>query len=51
MINALKRFFCWAGWHSWSYESCGSDPTGFLTYAKCRWCGYEGQVDSQGNLF
>lgn len=54
-MNWLKRFFCWVGWHSapfsgWTeYWPAHSD--GFLIYARCRWCGYEGQIDSQGNLF
>jgi hypothetical protein len=52
--NIFKRFFCWIGWHSiiagWD-ESQNKDGTGFLTFAKCKWCGYEGQIDSQGNLF
>jgi len=27
------------------------DPLKFQQYAKCEWCGFEGMVDSQGNLF
>lgn len=48
------RFFCWMHWHSYGYENyeyhC-DDPNHIIIYAKCRWCGFEGQVDSQGNLF
>ena len=52
MFDWIKRFFCFAGWHSFNYASAEQeDPTGFLVFAKCKWCGYEGQVDSQGNLF
>ena len=53
-MDLIKRFFCWIGWHSWTYDSVHKDPRdplGFLTFAKCKWCGYEGQIDSQGNLF
>ena len=56
-----KKFACWIGWHSHSFfrknngfanvHKNPDDPLQFLTYAKCRWCGYEGQIDSQGNLF
>lgn len=48
----LKRFFCWIGWHSVlfkGYKTLGFD--GCSVHAKCLWCGYEGMIDSQGNLF
>ncbi len=50
-----QKFACKIGWHS--YPNFGhihhaeNDPLKFLTFAKCLWCGYEGQIDSQGNLF
>lgn len=47
--NWLKRFFCWMRWHSFGYETTGFD--GCSTHARCKWCGYEGMIDSQGNLF
>lgn len=44
------------GWHSHSFfkedggfEYIESDGASF--HAKCRYCGYEGMIDSQGNLF
>jgi hypothetical protein len=52
MRALLKRFFCWMGWHS--CIGAGFITTGFdgcSVHAKCRWCGYEGMIDSQGNLF
>lgn len=49
MIELIKRFFCWAHWHSFSYEY--TDHDGCSQHAKCKWCGYEGMIDSQGNLF
>ena len=47
----LKRFFCWIGWHSWpvGFESAVFD--GCSVHARCKWCGYKGMIDSQGNLF
>ena len=48
-----RKFACKMGWHSYP-DFCGSDevdPTGFLHFAKCKWCGFKGQIDSQGNLF
>ena len=53
-MKRIKQFFCWIGWHSIGYECVhkkADDPLQFLTFARCRWCGFEGQVDSQGNLF
>jgi hypothetical protein len=51
----FKRFSCWMGWHSWfGYEDAHHDPNDplqFLVFAKCPWCKFEGQIDSQGNLF
>jgi hypothetical protein len=47
----FKRFACWIGWHS---IFVGFDHTGFdgcSAHARCKWCGYEGMIDSQGNLF
>lgn len=51
MKELIKRFFCWMRWHSFpiGFESIGWD--GCSVHAKCKWCGYEGIIDSQGNLF
>jgi hypothetical protein len=41
---------CKARWHKWGrYEVTGHD--GCSVHARCPWCGYEGMIDSQGNLF
>ena len=51
----IRRFSCWIGWHSFignleerfeweSFDGCS-------IHARCRWCGYRGMIDSQGNLF
>jgi len=50
MLNALCRFSCWVGWHSWPHFIVNSFD-GCNTHATCRWCGYKGMIDSQGNLF
>jgi hypothetical protein len=50
-----RKLSCRCGWHSYPdfsnihYKT--DDPLIFLVFAKCKWCGYEGQIDSQGNLF
>lgn len=51
MKNKFKEFLCWIGWHSIfsGFKTTGFD--GCSTHAKCKWCGYEGLIDSQGNLF
>ena len=53
MWTCWKRFCCWIGWHGPRTDKhhAVDDPLHFLVYAKCKWCGYEGQIDSQGNLF
>ncbi len=50
-MNYFKQLFCKLGWHSFSYDSVRKDLTGVTTYARCKWCGHQGMVDSQGNLF
>ncbi len=50
----IKKMFCKIGWHKILKDSIHyheNDPLKFLVFAKCKWCGYEGQIDSQGNLF
>lgn len=54
MLSWLKGLCCRMGWHAidrTSVHTSPRDPLGFLRFARCRWCGYEGQVDGQGNLF
>jgi len=48
MIRWLKRMFCRIGWHKVSGYT-GFD--GCSARARCDWCGYEGLIDGQGNLF
>jgi len=51
----IKKLLCKIGWHSFSYDlvEVPNDPlhTGYCNKYKCKWCGYIGMVDSQGNLF
>lgn len=51
-MNRMKRFFCFIGWHKKgpTYFS-PMDPLQFQLYSTCQWCGKEGMIDSQGNLF
>lgn len=53
--NIFKRIFCKIGWHSFSYDlvKVVDDPlrSHICDVYKCKWCGKEGRVDSQGNLF
>jgi hypothetical protein len=51
LVSMIKRFFCKIGWHSFGYEDSHYCEYGFQEYARCKWCKYEGMVDSQGNLF
>ena len=47
----MKKFFCWIGWHSILIGFNYSNYDGYIQHAKCKWCGFEGMIDSQGNLF
>lgn len=49
--QCLKKFCCKIGWHSIfsGFEYTHFD--GCSEHAKCKYCGYEGMIDSQGNLF
>lgn len=54
-MKRIKEWFkarcCgWLQWHS-TFVGYDDDRIDGIRYAKCKWCGYEGLVDSQGNLF
>ena len=51
MIAAIKKFLCRIGWHSIFVGFDNTEHDGASQHARCRWCGYEGMIDSQGNLF
>lgn len=49
-----KKICCKLGWHSYivGYDFVEYDGYyGIANKYKCKWCGYVGMVDSQGNLF
>lgn len=47
-MSWIKRFFCFMGWHG---PTTTTHFDGCSEHAQCRWCGYRGMIDSQGNLF
>jgi hypothetical protein len=51
MIEWLKRMFCRFGWHCPARKREYIEFDGASVHARCSWCGYEGMIDSQGNLF
>lgn len=52
MIAWIKRLCCRMGWHRiGGWHTKVNDPLNFQVYARCKWCGFEGMIDSQGNLF
>jgi len=52
--DVIERFALWRcremGWHPRRGRVCVSHD-GASSHARCARCGYEGLVDSQGNLF
>lgn len=57
MIKFFKKIFCKIGWHSFfqgfDLVDVPDDPLNnhICDKYKCKWCGYVGMIDSQGNLF
>lgn len=47
----LQKFFCKIGWHCHQKDYIYKNFDGASIHCNCKWCGYEGMVDSQGNLF
>ena len=50
-IKPLQKFFCKIGWHCHQKDYITESFDGASMHCKCKWCGYKGMVDSQGNLF
>ena len=48
-MKKIKAFFCKIGWHFGEYEKI--DNYNFNGRYRCKNCGYEGLVDSNGDLF
>lgn len=47
----LRKFYCKLGWHCHSKDYQWDSFDGASAHCTCKWCGYKGMVDSQGNLF
>lgn len=50
-FKPLQKIFCKIGWHCHQKDYIHQSFDGASSHCKCKWCGYEGMVDSQGNLF
>lgn len=47
----LQKLYCKIGWHCHMQDYIYENFDGASAHCKCKWCGYKGMVDSQGNLF
>lgn len=50
-FKILQKIFCKIGWHCHKKDYIYQSFDGASVHCKCKWCGYNGMVDSQGNLF
>ena len=50
-IKPLQKFYCKIGWHCHMKDYQFDYSDGASSHCTCKWCGYSGMVDSQGNLF
>jgi hypothetical protein len=50
-MKLIKKIFCKIGWHSFPVGFTTTEFDGASVHAKCKWCGYEGMIDSTGALF
>lgn len=50
-IKSIQKFYCRIGWHCHSKDYIFDNFDGASEHCTCKWCGYKGMVDSQGNLF
>lgn len=50
-IKLLQKLYCKIGWHCHSKDYIYNSFDGASSHCTCKWCGYKGMVDSQGNLF
>ena len=50
-IKPLQKFYCKIGWHCHSKDYQFDYSDGVSEHCTCKWCGYHGMIDSQGNLF
>lgn len=48
----ISKCCCDIGWHTpVEIKYLDNDPLHFQQEAKCKYCGYKGLIDGQGNLF
>lgn len=50
-IKPIQKYYCKIGWHCHSKDYQFDYSDGASIHCTCKWCGYKGMVDSQGNLF
>ena len=50
-IKSVQKYYCKIGWHCCSKDYQFDYFDGASVHCTCKWCGYKGMVDSQGNLF
>lgn len=50
-FKILQKFYCKIGWHCHQKDYIYNEFDGASAHCTCKWCGYKGMVDSQGNLF
>lgn len=51
ICKPLQKLYCKVGWHCHMKDYIHEGFDGVSEHCKCKWCGYKGMVDSQGNLF
>ena len=50
-IKPLQKLYCKIGWHCYKKDYIYDEFDGASEHCTCKWCGYKGMLDSQGNLF
>lgn len=50
-LKFTQKYYCKLGWHCHSKDYQWDYFDGASSHCTCKWCGYKGMVDSQGNLF
>lgn len=50
-IKSIQKIYCKIGWHCHQKDYIYNSYDGASLHCTCKWCGYKGMVDSQGNLF
>jgi len=50
-LKFMQKYYCKLGWHCHMNDYQFNNFDGVSEHCTCKWCGYKGLVDSQGNLF